>query len=70
MTRLERLAKKHGRLIICVEAADDDTEIEYRVSCGLTASNFGVGETLNEALDDFEEAMDGTPDNVREEDKS
>lgn len=70
MKHLERLAKKHGRLIICVEAADDDNEIEYRVSCGLTASVFGVGETLGEALDDFEDAIDNTADNVREDDKS
>lgn len=67
MNRLEKLAKQYGRLIISVEAADDD--IEYRVSCGITAPNFGVGETLNEALDDFEEAMDAAPDNAREEDK-
>lgn len=69
MNRLDKLAKKHGRLIISVEAADDDNEIEYRVSCGLTVPNFGVGETLNEALDDFEEVMDSTPDNEREDDK-
>lgn len=70
MTRLEKLAKHYGRLIICVEAADDDDEIEYRVCCSLTSYNFGVGETLNEALDDFEEAMDGAPDNLREDNKS
>lgn len=67
MNRLEKLAKQYGRLIISVEAADD--AIEYRVSCGLTVPHFGVGETLNEALDDFEEAMDAAPDNAREEDK-